>query len=189
VRPALIGIASQRPQALSNPQGGSAEKQIDEKDEENDSQEARGSISPLPRIWIPRAGECKDDENNEKDQNHWNHFPLCPAGFRNPNHGLSIGQWRRKRRIKSRMRGRTVINHPNFNHPRSTIFCGFNDRAFDSIKNLEIVESLGRALESSPMEEIIPSIISRYETKSLFELSNLSAHQRENLVLVVFEGC
>jgi len=87
------------------------------------------------------------------------------------------------------MRGRSIINYSNLNHPRASTFSLVYHGAFYSIQNLQIVESLRRALESSPMEEVIPAVVSRNESESLFELTNLSAHQRENLVLVVFEGC
>ena len=56
---------------LSNPYScPRAKEEVEEEDEEDNPEKARGSISPLSRIGIPGARESKDDENNHDDEEH-----------------------------------------------------------------------------------------------------------------------
>jgi len=87
------------------------------------------------------------------------------------------------------MRSRAVIDHPDFDHPRPAILRRLNDATLNTVENNEIIERLGCSLESRPMEEIIPPIVPRDKAEAFLELTNLASHQREDFVLVVFEGC
>lgn len=79
----------------------------------------------------------------------------------------------------SRMIRRAVVDDSNLYQPRSPRLISFDHGTLDPIQEFQLPEVLGRSLESRPVEEIIPAVVSSDESKPFLELSHFAAHQGE----------
>jgi hypothetical protein len=71
---------------------------------------------------------------------------------------------------------RTIVDYSDLNEPRTASPVPFDDWTLYPVQEFEIPKVLGCALESRPMEEIIPTIVASNETKTFLDLTNLPSH-------------